>query len=179
MEVFRAGSLLLQNLNSNYKLLICKRRNHVYPSATLGLVFYLPSFYQVPVDYYHIICVTRSTSSMPLLYPFVCIILKIAFITSIIFDIRYLTLWSKINLTVAYSFLTMFPSIQTIPFFEDFHASPDRPCDKRWRSVRIVGERIFTGKKPKCSDNDLFQCYYVHHKSGSSSDSTSTWEAAD
>ena len=93
MEVFRAGSLLLlQNLNINYKLLICKRRNHVYPSATLRLVFYLPRLYQVPVDYYHIICQTSSSSSMPLLYRFLCIFLKIAFITSIIFCIGYLTL---------------------------------------------------------------------------------------
>ena len=49
--------------------------------------------------------------------------------------------------------------------FEDFHALPSRPCDKRWRWVRIVGEMILTGEKPKCSENNLFQCYFVHHKS--------------
>lgn len=124
MEVFRAGSLLLQNWNSNYKLLICKRRNHVYPSATLGLVFYLPSFYQVPVDYYHIICLTRSSSSMPLLYRFVCIILNIAFITSIIFRIGYLTLWSKTKLTVACSSRHCFPVYRKFHYLKIFMLRP-------------------------------------------------------
>jgi hypothetical protein len=167
MEVFRAGLLLLQNLNSNYNLLICMRRNHVNPSATLALVLCLPGFYQVCVGYYHVICLTRSTSNMPLLCCFVCIILKILFMTSIIACIIYLTLWSKTSVTVL--FLSMFPNIlKKISFFGSSHALPARPSERSGVKMKMSMEHWKNNTDrgtPKYLDKNLCQCYFFRHRS--------------